>query len=168
LLLFSPKWPSFAEFRTSKIANPLAPFLRGQVEADSLTLAPRTHSSPKLAHGSRVSRSTAPPRASPGLRTAQPMTAKEWKTPHSAEGTAGTPGGEPRPSVPRTEAGDAPARVGDPGARTHLLVRNPLRLLQAERASEGAVLRHHAQATWRAHKLLGVATRGHPRGHVSA
>lgn len=53
------------QFATPKTANSLAPVLRGQVEADSLSLAPRTHSSPKPAHGPLLSRPTAPPPASP-------------------------------------------------------------------------------------------------------
>lgn len=70
VLPFSPKWPSFAEFRTLKTANSLAPFPRELVEADSLSLAPWTHSSPKLAHGQLVNRSPAPLGPPPALHRA--------------------------------------------------------------------------------------------------
>lgn len=53
-------------------------------------------------------------------------------------------------------------------AATYLLVRDPLRLLQAEGAAKGAVLGHHAQAARGAHQLLGVATRGHLGRHDAA
>lgn len=53
-------------------------------------------------------------------------------------------------------------------AATYLLVRDPLRLLQAEGAAEGAVLGYHAQAAGGAHQLLGVAARGHLGGHDAA
>lgn len=54
------------------------------------------------------------------------------------------------------------------GTATYLLVGYPLRLLQAKRAAEGAVLGHHAQAAGGAHQLLGVAARGHLGGHDAA
>lgn len=60
------------------------------------------------------------------------------------------------------------ARTSWRAAETYLLVRDPLRLLQAERAAEGAVLRHHAQAAGGAHQLLGIAARGHLGGHDAA
>lgn len=69
--------------------------------------------------------------------------------------SARTPGGP----------GERPGSRGWRAAATYLLVRDPRRLLQAEGAAVGAVLRHHAQAAGRAHQLLGVAARGHLGGH---
>ena len=65
-----------------------------------------------------------------------------------------------------------PGRGRGAGSRravaTYLLIRDPLRLLQAEGAAKGAVLGHHAQAAGGAHQLLGVAARGHLGGHDAA
>lgn len=72
--------------------------------------------------------------------------------------SARTPGGP----------GERPGSRGWRAAATYLLVRDPRRLLQAEGAAVGAVLRHHAQAAGRAHQLLGVAARGHLGGHDAA
>lgn len=57
---------------------------------------------------------------------------------------------------------------GRPAAATYLLVRDPLRLLQAERTAEGTVLWHHAEAAGRAHQLLGIAACSHLGGHDAA
>lgn len=126
---------------------------------DSLALAPKD----PLQTRTRAQPTGRPPHR-PWLCTAQPMTAEEKKPPHGRRGQLDGSRGR----APRGRGRETPRLWLWTRARTHLLVRDPLRLLQAERASEGAVLRHHAQAAGRAHKLLGVATRGHPRGHVSA
>lgn len=132
---------------------------------------PRHRTSPGNG-GGPLTGSRGPPagRSSPALLPALPRAANgrqgTERRPTARDG--GDAAGAAAAKRPEGGGGRRPGSGWGRGARTHLLIRNPLRFLQAERASEGAVLRDHAQAAGRAHELLGVATRGHPRGHVSA
>lgn len=91
--------------------------------------------------------------------------------PKPRKGILGAEGGLGRVRRGRGGLGQAGRGLGAGSwraAATYLLIRDPLRLLQAEGAAKGAVLGHHTQAARGAHQLLGVAARGHLGGHDAA